>query len=114
AIVCDHDVRSLQIVVNDRSLMKIGQTIRDLSSKGEDLPHRQRTLLEPLFQVLPFVVRHDNEQPTVACRLDTMNPAQAGMIERTGDLRLEKEPLPAAFVAGEAVVQALQRHDPSK
>ena len=101
-----HDVRRLDVAMNDVGVVRCRHRARHLHRDVERLVDRHRPAGDPLLQRLPFVVRHRQEHAAIWRLVDLVDRADIRMVERGGRLRLGDEP-----VAGVAILRRLDRQE---
>jgi hypothetical protein len=113
-VACDEQVLGLEISVEDPAIVRRRQAAGELDGVVDDLPQRQRTLVEPLAQRLPFQqlhhrVRHARAAGFGRRRADVVDRHDVGMRERGDRLRFTLEPRGALGIGGEELGQDLDR-----
>ncbi len=106
-----HDVRWLQIAMNDLSGMRRFQGLRHLHGDAKDILHRQRCRIEPAPQrVAAHVLHGDERTPVFLARL--IDLADVGMVERCRSLRFAQETTPRCFLPLQRGGKEFQRDRP--
>src|SRR5688572_806260 len=89
--------------------MRLGETVRDLNSKLDDLFDLQRSFRNPLLERLALEQLHHDERLTVIAP-DIVNRADARMVQRRYGSRLPLKALQGLEIVGKFRGQELQRH----
>ncbi len=98
--------------MDDALCVRLGQPFGDLRRDLDGGVDVERPGLELLLERLPVVVRHDDEQPSIAGEADVVNRADVAVVGGRRGLRLADEALLGALVVAPLRGQELQRHEP--
>ena len=93
-----HQIAGLDVAVDDTVRMKLSEPFGDLGGNLERLVYLQCPAFKFLFQRLPLVMRHDNEQLPVICRVDVVNRADVPVVGDRSRLRFAPEAVARALV----------------
>ncbi len=92
-IVRNHDIRWLDVTVNNPLSMRFHQPLANLNRNINGLFDRQRSTSDLLLQRLPFVVIHADEQQTIVCLINVMDGTDVVVLESRRSLRFVDEAL---------------------
>ena len=95
-----HDVRRLQIAMDDALLMRLLQGLSDFCSNLQNLIERQRAFRQALGESLAFEILHDQEVGAVL-RADVVKRADIRMLQRGNGFGLALHALLQFRVSGE-------------
>ena len=119
AIRLQHDVGRLEIAMDDAPVVGGFESVRDVVSDAQRLGRGDRPITQALGQCPAGDQLHDDRARTSrrglprACRwkfFQSVDLRDVGMIQRSEDFRLTREPREAIGVAGELDGQDLQRN----
>jgi hypothetical protein len=79
--VGEHEVRGLDVAVNDAGVMRVLEAPANLDRDVERVGDRQRTALQPLLQRLAVVIRHRDEQLSIVGLVDVVDRADVRVVE---------------------------------
>src|SRR5271169_2642070 len=105
-----HDVRRLQVAMDDALLMRLLQRLRDFRSDLQNLIKGQRTFRQALSQSLAFEILHHQEVGAIL-RADVVKRADIGMLQRGNGFGLALHALFQFGVRGEMRRQNLDGND---
>ena len=105
----EHDVRGLQITMDDALLVRLVERLGDFQADLQGVLLPEGALREHLLERLPFDLLHD-DVAGVADLEELADAADVGMIECRGELRFPKQPLPRGLVLSNALGQDFDGH----
>jgi hypothetical protein len=108
AIARQHDVRGLQVAVDDAGMMRGGEAGCELQQDRGCLGYGHGAPLEPHPERLAFVERHRDEQLMVPVA-NLINGGDVRMVEGAGGLRFTKEARPRLRVLRDGRREKLER-----
>ncbi len=94
-----HDVRRLQIAMNDALLMRLLQGLCDFCSNLQNLIKRQHAFRQTLSESLAFEILHDQEVGAIL-RADVVKGTDIRMLERGNGFGLALHALPQFRIRG--------------
>src|SRR6185295_19603870 len=106
----DHQVRRLDVAVDDALLVGAAETEGGLGDEARRLGRGQGTLLELRRQGLAVVVGHDDEELAFLGLVDLEDGAGVRVVERRGRARLLEETLVGLDRRADVRRQELERH----
>ncbi len=86
ASIVDHDVRRLDVAVNDAPGVRFVQGVRRLNTDLDDLAGIHRLALHPLGEGLPGDVLHHDEGRPAGCLSNLVNDTDIRVVESRGGL----------------------------
>ena len=105
----EHDVRRLQVPVQNAFVVRRGKTGRQLSGDLDGFIGRQPTdATQERAEILPFDVLHGEKHETIRFA-DVVDTAHVGMGDLSGDADLPAKTLQALFIVREGFGEKLQR-----
>jgi hypothetical protein len=96
----DHDVRGLDVAMNDSFIMGTGQPLTNQHRDPDGLGWFEGTSPNPGEQGLPRAVRHADEQLPVVRLVDLVDRTHVGVIESGGRSGLSHKTFPTVVVVG--------------
>jgi hypothetical protein len=89
----EHDVRGLDVAVNDAAGVGLGEAAGHLCGDGDGLGLGERSAADVLGQRRSLVEGHDDEGSAVGGLFDTVNDADVGVVEGRGGACLAQKAL---------------------